>query len=200
MDFTDRLNGNFDGDLAHLISYEGGGGIAYVGVLCSPWYGTGYSGLSTTFSEAPTYSWTVSVMAHEIGHNLNSDHTHACSWGPNGNEAIDCCGAYSGYNECSNGCHAEEFPPNGGTIMSYCHLNHYINLAHGFGPEPSERMRNHIANASCLSTCDGGGGGGNCDTYYEDADGDGKGNPNVSQEFCSEPGNGWVLDNSDCND
>jgi hypothetical protein len=99
--FTSDLNGDFDGDLAHLLSYDGGGGIAYVDVLCYPWYGTGYSGLSTTFSKAPTYSWTVSVIAHEVGHQVGSPHTHGCVWGPNGNEAIDCCGADAGYNECS---------------------------------------------------------------------------------------------------
>ena len=48
--FTNDLGGNFDGDLAHLISYEGGGGIAYVDVICWPNWGTGYSGLSTTYS------------------------------------------------------------------------------------------------------------------------------------------------------
>lgn len=106
MDFKGRRSNNFNGDLAHLISFEGGGGIAYVGVLCWKNYAFGYSGLSTKFSVAPTYSWTVEVLTHEIGHNLGSPHTHACAWGPKGNEAIDCCAPYknSAYDECTNGC------------------------------------------------------------------------------------------------
>ena len=37
------------------------------------------------------------------------------------------------------------------------------------------------------------------DTYYQDADLDGFGNPGISQVFCSQP-SGFVSDNTDCND
>ncbi|MBK9226685.1 MAG: hypothetical protein IPL67_06475 [Ignavibacteria bacterium] len=80
-----------------------------------------------------TYSWTINVVTHEMGHNLGSRHTHSCTW-PVGNGgalgAIDSC-----YN-AEGGC----FPnprPRIGTIMSYCHLwptnqGGGVNLASGF--------------------------------------------------------------------
>ena len=38
------------------------------------------------------------------------------------------------------------------------------------------------------------------ETWYEDFDGDGFGNANVSQSVCPAPTSGWVQDNTDCND
>lgn len=152
--FRNRLNGNYNGDLAHLVGYDGGGGIAYVDVLCNGFYGVGYSAINSSFNNVPTYSWTVMVLTHEIGHNLGSPHTHNCSWGPNGNEPVDCCGANAGYpeNNCSS-CNVPD-PSNGGTVMSYCHLRSVgINLNNGFGPLPGALIRNEVYNASCLSAC-----------------------------------------------
>lgn len=86
--FRDELNGTYNGDLAHLVGYSGGGGIAYVDVLCNGFYGVGYSAINSTYGNVPTYSWTIEVLTHEIGHNLGSSHTHACVWNGNGT-AID---------------------------------------------------------------------------------------------------------------
>jgi hypothetical protein len=147
--FQAYLNGNFNGDLAHLVGYGGGGGVAYLDVLCSPFYGIGYSGINSTYSNVPTYSWTVEVLTHEIGHNLGSPHTHACAWNGN-NTAIDGCGPAAGYSEGCNG------PlPVSGTIMSYCHLigGVGINFNNGFGPQPGDLIRNRVYNSSCLTTC-----------------------------------------------
>jgi len=47
--------------------------------------------------------------------------------------------------------------------------------------------------------CDGLVDEGALNTYYADADGDGYGNPAISQDACSAP-NGYVLDNTDCDD
>lgn len=153
--FRTTLNGVFNGDLAHLVGFTGGGGIAYLDVLCGGTYRVAYSGINTSYSNVPTYSWTVMVVAHEIGHNLGSKHTHACAWNGN-NTAIDGCGPAAGYNE---GCNAA-LPNGGGTIMSYCHLisGVGINFNLGFGPQPGDRMRSEVYNASCLNSCGGGGG------------------------------------------
>jgi hypothetical protein len=128
--FRNYLNGVYNGDLAHLVGYGGGGGVAYLDVLCEPYWGIGYSGINSSYQNVPTYSWSVMVVTHEIGHNLGSPHTHSCSWNGTGNLAIDGCGPQAGYSE---GC---EGPiPSSGTIMSYCHLigGVGINLNNGFG-------------------------------------------------------------------
>ena len=155
--FQANLNGNFNGDLAHLVGTQGGGGIAYVDVLCNKAYGVGYSAVSLSYSNVPTYSWTVEVLTHEIGHNLGSRHTHACVWNGN-NTPIDCCGYNAGYGEssCGNGysCTIPN-PVGGGTIMSYCHLigGVGINFNNGFGTQPGNLIRDRVYNASCLTNC-----------------------------------------------
>jgi hypothetical protein len=153
--FRTAKNGVFNGDLAHLVGIHNLGGVAYLDVLCNPAYGVGYSSINATYSNVPTYSWTIEVLTHEIGHNLGSSHTHACVWNGN-NTAIDGCGPTAGYSE---GCTAP-LPTNGGTIMSYCHLvsGVGINFANGFGPQPGTRIRNEVYNAACLAACGGGGG------------------------------------------
>jgi hypothetical protein len=158
--FRTAKNGVFNGDLAHLVGIHNLGGVAYLDVLCYPAYGVGYSSINATYSNVPTYSWTIEVLTHEIGHNLGSSHTHACVWNGN-NTAIDGCGPTAGYSE---GCTAA-LPTNGGTIMSYCHLvsGVGINFNNGFGPQPGNLIRNEVYNAACLNVC-GGGGGGTC-TY-----------------------------------
>lgn len=156
--FRNAKNGVYNGNLAHLVGLNGGGGVAYLDVLCEAYYGVGYSAIQSTYNNVPTYSWTVEVLTHEIGHNLGSPHTHACSWNGN-NTAIDGCGPTAGYSE---GCTAAV--PTQGTIMSYCHLvsGVGINFNLGFGPQPGDLIRNRVYNAACLTACDGGGGGGEC--------------------------------------
>jgi hypothetical protein len=135
---------NFTGNLAHFLSTRSlGGGIAYVDVICLKQYAFGVSAITTSYQNVPTYSWTVEVVTHELGHNLGSWHTHSCSW-PGG--ALDNCVSPEG--SCAPG----PAPVNGGTIMSYCHLTNYgINFNNGFGPVPGNQIRTKVLAATCLS-------------------------------------------------
>ncbi|MBL7952262.1 MAG: fibronectin type III domain-containing protein [Flavobacteriales bacterium] len=144
----------FNGDLAHLISYGGGGGVAWVNTICSSSSNLrmAYSGINSGYSNVPTYSWSVEVTTHEAGHNLGSSHTHACVWNGNGT-SIDGCGPTAGYTEGS--CATGPLPSGGGTVMSYCHLvgSVGINFNFGFGPQPAAVIRNAVNAATCLGVC-----------------------------------------------
>jgi hypothetical protein len=134
---------SFNGNLAHLLTTRNlGGGIAYVDVICAKSYAYGVSMIYLTYNAVPTYSWTIEVVTHELGHNLGSPHTQSCTW-PGG--PIDNCYTPEG------GCAAGPTPTNGGTIMSYCHLTNIgINFNNGFGTLPGNLIRDRVTNASCL--------------------------------------------------
>ncbi|MCR6722448.1 MAG: M12 family metallo-peptidase [Chitinophagaceae bacterium] len=152
--FRDRLvNTTYNGDYAHLLSTRNiGGGIAYIipNPCGSPrQFKSAVSGIQNTYQNLPTYSWTVEVVTHEMGHNLGSNHTQWCGW--NGG-ALDNCVPTEPVNGA--GCTPGPAPGNGGTIMSYCHLTGYgINFANGFGPQPGDRIRSVVGGAACLGTC-----------------------------------------------
>jgi hypothetical protein len=141
------LRPTFNGTIAHLAALGGKslGGVAWLDVLCFQGFSYGYSNIHADYRNIPLYSWTVQVIAHEIGHNLGSRHTQWCGW-PGG--PIDDCVRPEG--NCERG----PSPQNGGTIMSYCHLtSNGINFANGFGFLPGGRMRNRVSNASCIESC-----------------------------------------------
>ncbi len=175
---TNRQNVNRT--LVHFLSGKAlGGGVAWLEGLCArpqifnisncpglPAQGLFYGdyGLSADITGAfspnnPQVIWDTSVVAHEIGHNFNSPHTH-CYAGIGGN-SLPVDGCYNRESDCYSG--SESFPgpgsltggsPGGGTgsIMSYCHLleggNSNITLSFGhnfnFGVAPErvpQRMR-----------------------------------------------------------
>jgi hypothetical protein len=168
--YNDDLNtfsanrSNFGANIATLFSNTGGGGVAWLDQLCgsNEYYKHGFCGaVGGTVSAIPTYSWAVNVTAHEIGHNLGSPHTHACSWTGG---AIDGCGPAAGYSEGCNG----PTPSNGGTIMSYCHLTSTgMNFTLGFGPQPGNLIRSRVNSCITLTCNTDGGGGGTCTSAFE---------------------------------
>ena len=94
-----------------MMSGGGGGGLAWVGVLCDG-FGYNVSGVGGNVNFPSTnYLWDIDVTCHELGHNIGSSHTHNCSWNP----PIDSCWVAEG------GCYDAVLPQRG-SIMSYCHL------------------------------------------------------------------------------
>ncbi|NND95209.1 MAG: T9SS type A sorting domain-containing protein [Flavobacteriales bacterium] len=136
------------GDLNAYVNYAFSGGVAWLNGLCGS-FKYSVSGINSGYSNVPTYSWSVEVLAHELGHNLGSPHTHACAWNFN-DTAIDGCGPDAGYSE---GCDAA-LPPTGGTVMSYCHLTSAgINFSNGFGIQPAGRISAYIDSSPCVANC-----------------------------------------------
>ena len=145
---------SFAGDLANLLGYNGGGGVAWLNGFCAPnQFRMGYCGINSSYSSVPTYSWTVEVVAHEEGHLFGSPHTHDCAWNGN-NTKIDACGDVAGYTVSGCPQTSPALPPAGGTIMSYCHLTGAgINFSNGFGPQPAALMLNEENTSPCLGSC-----------------------------------------------
>jgi hypothetical protein len=141
------LNSN----LIHVLGSKGNrGGVAYLDTLqyCGSSledttttpirsYQTGFSDIYAIYSyPTNSYSWDVNVVAHELGHNFGSPHTHCYS------PPIDRC-----YNEI--GCSSGAVVARQGTIMSYCHLVASTRLE--FSPREIDRLRQGVAVASCLT-------------------------------------------------
>lgn len=154
--FRDRMaNTNYAGDYAHFLSTRNlGGGIAYIlGSPCNTEkrYRTAVSAIYNTYSSFPTYSWTVEVVTHELGHNFGSNHTQWCGWVGG---ALDNCYTTEPFPDGNAACSPGPAPSNGGTIMSYCHLTGYgINFNNGFGTQPGNRIREVIGGAACFGSC-----------------------------------------------
>lgn len=151
--FMDSVNTRpaFDGTLGHLLSTlpKANGGVAYLDVLCSAGTGfnIGYSNIFTSFLPLPYYSWSVNVLAHELGHNFGSPHTQSCSWevSPGVQGMLDSC--YFAEGECYTGPRIASV----GTMMSYCHLmNLGVDFSRGFGNQPGALIRDRYLNSSCL--------------------------------------------------
>ncbi len=168
-----RTRTSFDGDLGQLISYQASGGIAVVDGLCRSRteFKLSFSSINRSYRKVPTFSYTVMVVAHELGHLFGSQHTHACVWNGNGTALDGCAGFVEG--NCNL---PTTLPSDGGTIMSYCHITNVgISFLNGFGDQPAQLMRNRVSGASCLQVCSTPGDNGGGDS----GGGDNGGNPDA---------------------
>lgn len=169
--FKCALDGNYNGRIAHLLSTVNQfGGIANRRDRCpynEPLYA--FSRLFTSYNpDLTVYSWSINVIAHEIGHNLSSPHTHRCSWFGSASQIDDCGNVISTTNGNDTNCNgiiddvgeaegdqcfdiANPILPTKGTIMSYCHSVSGIgvDLSLGFHPEVATKMKSYVDN--CLS-------------------------------------------------
>ncbi len=122
-----------------------GGGVAYLNALCNSEYGHGVSANLNGFFPIPVQdnshqNWDLMVVAHELGHNFGSGHTHDGYSPP-----IDGCGN----SDCSSALDA--------TIMSYCHLcpGGLSNIDMRFHPRVQTRILTFLDGAACdLTTTD----------------------------------------------
>ncbi len=147
----------FNGDLGQLVTIDGGnGGVAFNHDGICTTFNYSYADVFHFYNTVPTYSWTVNVITHELGHLMGSPHTHDCYWNGN-NTPIDTCGPQAGYPGLTldnDTCTAPSNIPQSGTIMSYCHLVNDVgvDLANGFGPQPAQLIRDTVDSKNCLST------------------------------------------------
>lgn len=162
--FQDSMNNQgFNGRLAHLLSgRKAGGGLAHINVLCSNYRNQAVSAdLEPGGTTYNNYTWNINVIAHELGHNFGSRHTHDCVWDTDGNpntpntQIDDCGNVYLESKNLPTGvCYDSSnkiLPGSQGTIMSYCHVagGGSINLNLGFHQLVRERIYERFINTNC---------------------------------------------------
>jgi len=132
--------GHIDRDIVHLFTGMDTdyGGLAYVSTVCSRQSGYGVSAyLSGSFpyplQDSNSGNWDLYVVAHEIGHNFGTLHTHDGYTPPIDNCGIDCTGNISG------------------TIMSYCHgcAGGMLNIDLRFHPLVKQRILSFLETVPC---------------------------------------------------
>jgi len=143
--FREHRRSGFNGHIAHLLTTKRTdvGGIAYVDILENKAFAHGASyRLDPLIANRSGIIGNARVIAHEIGHNIGSRHTHDCVWNGN-NTPIDHCAQIRFPNREWNACHFENglTVPSPGTIMSYCSFTNQSGMAAlSFDRQPQELM------------------------------------------------------------
>lgn len=148
--------GTIPRDVAHALTARVAGGVvgvAFRATLCRRQEAFGASSVNGSMQyPLAGYSDDVNTVAHELGHNFGSRHTHDCWWNP----AIDTCVVQDGAPfPQSDACHSSPItsrPSIPGTIMSYCfNTNPDRTVGMFFGDKVSTVLRNGAVNGGCLN-------------------------------------------------
>jgi hypothetical protein len=138
-------NSNMSGvtrDTCHLLSGRPvSGGIAYLSALCSGSIGYGLTQVHGSTNTATSSGlWDLVAVAHELGHNHGTHHTHCYS------PTIDQC--YNGDSSCYTGTRVQSQ----GTIMSYCHVyGGMFSIDLRFHSRVQTVIRSFVNSRSCLT-------------------------------------------------
>lgn len=95
----DEKIGEANYDIGHVVMWANYGGVAYVGSMCTPLKGAGFSSTNSTFEKLWNY-----YFVHELGHQFGANHTFSAT-------------------TCRNSRSGKRFEPGaGGSIMGYVNL------------------------------------------------------------------------------